>query len=427
MERLPSDLCKRSVVVIFSHHATAYTYNHKEVDVHISIISQPFTQLGNEITNLLQSNVFQEVRFVSAFVGLRSVLRFKEYLAFQNQNYAEIKFLIGIDLGGTSQDVLSELIQWNAQTYIVHNPIPRSTFHPKFYYFKAHNRAVLFIGSNNWTEGGLYTNYEVCTRYDFDLPNDNQYLADLMKPLQPYFNLARPDVAQLTPELIQTLSARGMIVNEAEARRRRNQSIATPNELDTPPNPFPPVPITMPPNLPSSILNTEQRIAPFTPQMTHQYNQSILPPVPSGALVWQKVLSASEALQISNEGTNPVGGIRLTQARFADANGRIDQTRYFRNLFADYHWEPEIGRNRNSTQEFATVPMRVIIRGIDYGVQTFEVSHKPDGEAGQNNYTTIIRWGRFFMERIPSLHLTGATLSLYATSSLEVGFLMVIA
>ncbi|MFP5194015.1 phospholipase D family protein [Alcaligenes faecalis] len=393
----------------------------------ISIIAQPFTQLGNEITNLLESNVFQEIRFVSAFVGLRSVLRFKSHLAFQSQNYAEVKFVIGIDLGGTSQEVLSELIHWNARTYIVHNPIPKSTFHPKFYYFKTNCRAVLFIGSNNWTEGGFYTNYEVCTRYDFDLPNDNQYLTDLMRPLQPYFDPDRSDVAQLTPELIQTLSARGMVVNEAEARRRRNQSAATSNEFGMPPNPFLPVPIVMPPNLPSSILNTEQLIAPFAQQVTHQNNQSTSSPVPSGTLVWQKVLSASEALQISNEGTNPVGGIRLTQARFEDANGRIDQTTYFRNLFADYYWQLEVGRNRNPTQEFASIPMRVIIRDIDYGVQTFEVSHKPDGEAGQNNYTTIIRWGRFFMERIPSLHLTGATLSLYATSSLEVGFLMVIA
>jgi HKD family nuclease len=409
------------------HHAAAYASDHKEADVQISIIAQPFTQLGNEITNLLESNVFQEIRFVSAFVGLRSVLRLKQHLAFQSQNYAELKFVIGIDLGGTSQDVLSELIQWNAQTYIFHNPFPRSTFHPKFYYFKTHHRAVLFVGSNNWTEGGLYTNYEVCTRYDFDLPNDNQCLADLIRPLQPYFYPAGSDVARLTPELIQTLSARGMVVNEAEARRRRNQFAATSNEFGVPPNPFTPVPIVMPPNLPSSILNAEQLIAPFAQQVTHQNNQLTLSPVPGGALVWRKVLSASEALQISNERTNPVGGIRLTQARFEDANGRIDQTRYFRNLFADYYWQPEVGRNRNSTQEFAYVPMRVIIRGVDYGVQTFEVSHKPDGEADQNNYTTIIRWGRFFMELIPGLHLAGATLSLYATSSLEVGFLMEIA
>lgn len=392
-----------------------------------SIIAQPFTQLGNEITALLESGVFQEIRFVSAFVGLRSVLRFKQQLTFQIQNFANVKFVIGIDLGGTSQDVLSELAQWNAPTFIVHNPIPRSTFHPKLYYFRTFDRAVLFVGSNNWTEGGLYTNYEVCTRYDFFLPVDNQNLANIIAPLLPYFDPNGPDSVQLTESLIHTLSARGMVVNEAEARRRRNQAGPPPNEIGMPANPFTPISVAMPPNLPFSTLHAEQQIAPFSEPVIPQSNQFALAPVPNGILVWQKVLSASEALQISNERTNPVGGIRLTQARFEDAHGRIDQTRYFRNLFADYHWERELGRNRNSTQEVARVPMRVIIRGVDYGNQLFEISHKPDGEADQNNYTTIIRWGRFFMELIPSLHLEGATLSLYATSSLEVGFLMDIA
>jgi hypothetical protein len=40
--------------------------------------------------------------------------------------------------------------------------------------------------------------------------------------------------------------------------------------------------------------------------------------------------------------------------------------------------------------------MRIFIRGQDYGIRNFEISHKPSGEAGQANYTTILRWGRDF-------------------------------
>lgn len=390
----------------------------------VTTIAQPWTQLGNQITELLDSAVFQEISFVSAFVGLRSVLRFKQRFQYQSDSFANIRITVGIDLGGTSRDVLDELLHWNAQTCVVHNPIPRVTFHPKFYYFKSFGRAVLFIGSNNWTEGGLYTNYELCTRYDFILPDDNHHLANILAPLQPYLNPLGPNAAVLTSDLIQILSARGSIVSETEARRRRNQSAIPQDEIGLPPNPFYPVAPILPPDLSSSILNNEQQIAPF--QVQNNYTPPLIPmaPKPTGALVWRKVLSPSEALQISNESTNPVGGIRLTQARFETVHGRIDQTRYFRNLFADYPWEQERGRNRNSTQEVAVVPMRVFIREQDYGVHQFEVSHKPDGEADQNNYTTIIRWGRYFMEIIPGLHLQGTTLSLYETSSQEVRFLM---
>lgn len=399
----------------------------KEADVQISIIAQPWTQLGNEISTLLESRVYEEIRFVSAFVGLRSVLRFKQSLTFQIRNNASVCFVVGIDLGGTSQEVLSELLQWNARTFVVHNPIPRVTFHPKFYFFKSHDRATLFLGSNNWTEGGLYTNYEVCTRYDFILPEDNYHLAAIMEPLSPYIEPGGPCAARLTAELINVLSARGTIVTETEARKRRNQKPAPQNENGLPPNPFMPVAPAFPPNLPSSILNIEQQISPPPSQPIPAGSYAAMNPIPTGALVWRKILSASEALKISNDRTNPVGGIRLTQARFETVHGRIDQTTYFRNLFADYPWQRELGRNRNTTQEATVVPIRVVIRGLDYGVHSFEISHKPDGEADQNNYTTIIRWGRYFMEEIPTLNLEGATLSLYATSSQDVRFLMEIA
>ncbi|MNT89481.1 hypothetical protein D3C72_2302150 [compost metagenome] len=66
--------------------------------------------------------------------------------------------------------------------------------------------------------------------------------------------------------------------------------------------------------------------------------------------------------------------------------------------------------------------MRISIRNHDYGVHFFEVSHKPDGEAGQNNYTTILRWGREFTPIIPGLNLTDHWLSLYETTDPEVRF-----
>jgi hypothetical protein len=59
--------------------------------------------------------------------------------------------------------------------------------------------------------------------------------------------------------------------------------------------------------------------------------------------------------------------------------------------------------------------MRIFIRDTDFGIHNFEISHKPTGEAGQANYTTILRWGRNFSPVIKDANLTGTTLSLYET------------
>lgn len=385
----------------------------------VSIIAQPSQQLGNEITNILDSGYdFQEITFVSAFVGLRAVLRLKDRVQHHAQTNTRINFTVGIDLGGTSKDVLDELNSWPATTHIVHNPIPRITFHPKLYYFKSHNFAVLYIGSNNWTDGGLYTNYELATKYEFAFPQDEQSFYNIITPLQQFLNPNGPTTQLLTPQLIQNLSQRGTIVSEQEARRRRNNMV-NPVGAGLPPIPFTPVIHPLPPLLPSHLRAREQVVAP-APAIQ---NPPVFQPnvMPNGVLVWRKLLSASDVLS-TRPGSNPVGGIRLTQARFEIANGRIDQTEYFRNLFSNYHWQQELGRNRNSTQEVAIIPMRISIRNHDYGVHFFEVSHKPDGEAGQNNYTTILRWGREFTPIIPGLNLTDHWLSLYETTDPEVRF-----
>lgn len=68
--------------------------------------------------------------------------------------------------------------------------------------------------------------------------------------------------------------------------------------------------------------------------------------------------------------------------------------------------------------------MRIIIRGMDYGIHNFEVSHKPSGEAGQDNYTTILRWGREFTPIIQREDVTGAVLSLYETAEDNAAFLI---
>jgi HKD family nuclease len=114
----------------------------------IRTVAQPENQLGNEISELLNSaEGFSRIVFVSAFVALRSVLRLRERLLAHVETGARLRLTVGIDLGGTSREVLEELLRWNCETFVFHNTIARATFHPKIYLFESSTSATLFVGS----------------------------------------------------------------------------------------------------------------------------------------------------------------------------------------------------------------------------------------------------------------------------------------
>ena len=390
----------------------------------VRTVTQPENQLGIEISELLNSEtVYSRIVFVSAFVALRTVLRLRERLLEHVEAGTRLRLTIGIDLGGTSRDVLEELLRWNCEIFIFHNTISRATFHPKVYLFQGEESATLFIGSNNLTDGGFYTNYEAATRYDFVLPADSLECDRLLRPLNPFLEPNGATVQRLDLELIQTLVARGELPSEAEARARsRNQRQGcVPDTTDIPASPFGPIAIPFPPLLPRNVRGEEPAVTQL-PQQEGEREPTVVAVRPPGVLVWRKTLPQTDALQV-NEGSHHVGGVRLTQARFENPLGqRIDQTTYFRNLFADYQWERESGRHRD--QEHTFVPIRIIIRGRDYGVRNFEISHKPSGEARQDNYTTILRWGHQFNSIVLRENLTGTVFSLYETAEGTTGYLI---
>lgn len=389
-------------------------------------LAQPETQLGPRIEALLDADInYSRIIFVSAFTALRTILRLRDRLLSAADGGTSVRLVIGIDLGGTSEDVLRELADWNCEVLVFHNPIVRATFHPKIYLFQSEATASLFVGSNNLTDGGMYTNYEAATHHLFDLPNDDLDFTRILAPLRPFIEPDGPTVCPLTAELIDILLARGTIPTEQDARRSRRarQAPREGDARDIPPHPFtaanmPLSPLLLPALRPARI--SRSGIAEAQPE--EEVAAPTDEPRPEGVLVWKKTLPRTDALQVRS-GSHHVGGVRLTQARFENPPGqRIDQTTYFRGLFGDYDWEREPGGRRD--QEHAFVPVRVFIRGTDFGVRNFEISHKPSGEAGQDNYTTILRWGRNFNSAIERKNLTNAVFCLYETPDAAAGFLI---
>jgi hypothetical protein len=390
-------------------------------------LAQPAVQLGQEIDTLLEGEArYTRIVFVSAFVALRTILRLRDRLLAQFEGGCQLRLTVGIDLGGTSRDVLEELLRWNCEVFIFHNRISKSTFHPKIYLFENAARTTLIVGSNNLTDGGFYTNYEASVRYDFELPADAEEFRRIADPLLTFLEPAGGTVQRLTAELINIMAARGQLPTEAEAREHRREQFGRRPAAagNIPANPFEAENVALPPLLPQAVRAEERRVRQAVPPAP------VVPPAPQipaeiqrGALVWRKPLSASDALQIQNPRTNTVAEVRFAQAGFENPPGEvIDNTRYFRNLFRDFEWELTGGRHAD--QEHTFVPFRIIIRGRDYGIRNFKISHKPTGEAGQGNITTTLKWGADFTSIVRQENLTDAVFSLYEAPDTDAPFLI---
>ena len=373
----------------------------------VSAITQPLDinnesiQLGEKLVELLKSRqpFYNHVWIVSAFANQRAVNHLLPHLETSISDDGHIQIIIGIDHQGTSLEALQAIQSSVIEAKVVHNNQPGHTFHPKIYLFEAtDSKAELFVGSNNLTLGGLYTNYEASLHVSFDLPVDEQEYLDIKQALHRFFEPPDTIAKILTNEVIDNLLARGEILPELQIREAtKRQSMNQNKELSNQP-------------IPDSLFGNEA-IPRF---MVNEdidtnvvANNSMLGT--DKDLVWQKAnLPASD---VQRQRGNPTGGLRLTQARWRLNDQLINQTRYFRyDLFGDFQWT--IGIRPPQNQETTQVYFDINILGISYGSHTLTISHKPSGEAGQGNYTTMLHWG-YLGDRIKDLDLVGKTFSLY--------------
>ncbi|MBI4488575.1 MAG: hypothetical protein HY694_05780 [Deltaproteobacteria bacterium] len=189
----------------------------------VEYIAQPDIQLGKVLSGLLKHDPpARRIVFVSAFVGLQTVIRIKHQIAALRAANTAVRFVLGIDLGGTSQEVLRELLGWNIETLIVKHRIPGHTFHPKIYFFEWDDRAEIIVGSSNVTEGGFFGNYESCVRITYDFPVDLEACTSAQTELSRFLNPGGPITYPLTETLLNQLIARNAIPTEAEARKNRD-------------------------------------------------------------------------------------------------------------------------------------------------------------------------------------------------------------
>lgn len=198
----------------------------------VNFIAQPQVQLGMLLTASLNAAATPtSVVLVSAFASFQAVLRLKARLCALHAGGTAVRMVVGVDMGGTSKEVLKELASWPVEVYVFKNRKSGVTFHPKLYIVEAANTAEVLLGSNNLTDGGLYGNYEGAVRVSYSLPADAIELTKAKTELSKFISPALPVGRRLDAAYLQLLLLRRDIPDEAEARTRRRlaRGTASPN------------------------------------------------------------------------------------------------------------------------------------------------------------------------------------------------------
>ena len=189
----------------------------------VSFIAQPYSnlQLGTLLEKSLGDTAnIRSVTIVSAFTSRSTVIRLKSAIFALHAAKAKIRLVLGVDMGGTSKEVLEELAGWPIEVLIFKNRKSGITFHPKIYTIEKLESAEIYIGSNNLTEGGLFKNYEGAALISYSLPVDEESYARANKELEHFLAPNEPIAKLLDAAFLEKLCCRNDIPSEAEARAR---------------------------------------------------------------------------------------------------------------------------------------------------------------------------------------------------------------
>jgi HKD family nuclease len=373
---------------------------------------------GSILIENLKKDVYSSFKAIVAFASRAGIVGLSRHIETAKNNGIEVSFIIGVDNEGTSKEALEELLNLNVNCFVYHTT-QKVIFHPKIYLFQGSENLVI-IGSSNITLPGLYQNVESSVNITFDEGDEDGNT--ILQHISFHFNtiLTEDDanLQKLDQELINDLVSAGIVPSESVRLRRQNKKKKNINSersndaLNKIKARFPSKELRKPDKefgrTATETISSEE-IFEVVPEMISEEEPT------RGELVWQKNDLPKSDVQIVETGstTNPTGGFRLTQAGFEVAGTRIDQTIYFRNnLFGTYTWE-EV--SDTPFVEVAKVPIRIVIENRDYGTYLLNVRHKPSGEAGQANYTTLISWGEVG-NTIGRLKLNGKTMQMYRST-----------
>lgn len=151
----------------------------------MEIMNQPFTgQLGDRLIDFLNSQEFHTLNIVVAFAKNSGVLRIKSSLENFRKHGGIVNAYVGVDLGVTSYEALTNLLFCTDSLSVVHSE-KGQTFHTKIYQFLGSKNGVIVVGSHNLTGGGLWTNFESSAHILVEESNPKH--VEVLRVLDDYF------------------------------------------------------------------------------------------------------------------------------------------------------------------------------------------------------------------------------------------------
>jgi len=104
-------------------------------------------QLGPLLLEALSNEAGKPTRvvIVSAFASRGTISRFKKVLSDLSEGGTDVSVVVGVDMGGTSKEVLEELAKWPVKVFVFKNRRAGVTFHPKIYLIECATTADITV------------------------------------------------------------------------------------------------------------------------------------------------------------------------------------------------------------------------------------------------------------------------------------------
>ncbi|MBW2321269.1 MAG: phospholipase D family protein [Deltaproteobacteria bacterium] len=165
--------------------------------------------LNEELKIALKNETFNQLRILVAYISWPGIRLIHKELELFHDSGKQVSMIIGVGDGYSESTGIRYLMErlYNANLFIFHAPLQSFTFHPKMYLFSNEVECLAFIGSNNFTTGGLFCNCECCVKLSLNYKSDAKTCEEVEtvwssyeEPLKPFEkgNLKRIDQKLLT-------------------------------------------------------------------------------------------------------------------------------------------------------------------------------------------------------------------------------------
>lgn len=184
----------------------------------MKLVIQPYNdKLGKMLIDDLNSGKYKNFAFSVAYAKISGVDAMYDSISAFRAAGGTVYATIGIDQKNTSFEALCAVLDLTEELFVFHNSNLSSTFHPKVYLLAGEKHGKVYVGSNNLTGGGLYSNYEIVSCEDFDLtaPEQAEDFANMVRTLG-VFRQEGPCCKKATESLIKQLYDSHLVCTERE-------------------------------------------------------------------------------------------------------------------------------------------------------------------------------------------------------------------